>query len=107
MLQRIAYVRGIPAAAAECDSLESTSVLLPVLRDLCMDDDPEVRHAAAAVVGPLGEHAHHASARRHAAGVCWALPRALGAYTRPCVPQLRRYAPGIRRRATSLEMRSN
>ena len=75
MLQRIAYVRGIPAAAAECDSLESTSVLLPVLRDLCMDDDPEVRHAAAAVVGPLGEHARHASARRHAGRyrVRWAL----------------------------------
>lgn len=52
VLQRIAYVRGIPAAA-ECDSQESTSVLLPVLLDLCMDADPEVRHAAAAVVGPL------------------------------------------------------
>lgn len=52
--QRVAYIMSIPAAAAECSLGEAREVLLPLMAQLVFDDHPDIKQAAAEVLGPLG-----------------------------------------------------
>lgn len=55
--QRVAHILSIPAAAAESSLEDARSMLLPLLSQLAFDDHPDVKHATAEVLGPLGEPA--------------------------------------------------
>ena len=55
LLQRIAYISSIPAAAGERgDPGVAAAALVPLLVQLSFEDDPEIKHALAQVIAPLG-----------------------------------------------------
>ena len=62
--QRVAYIQSIPQAAAQCSLEEARVLLLPLLAQLIFDDHPDVKHAAAEVLGPLGAWGRRAGVAR-------------------------------------------
>ncbi|KAK9829291.1 hypothetical protein WJX72_004983 [[Myrmecia] bisecta] len=75
-LQRMAYIQGMAAAAAEAGHAASTQVLLPIIEELIEWDDDEVREAVAAQLAPLASAWRASGGEAARADICSLLEQA-------------------------------
>mmetsp|Transcript_60521 Transcript_60521/g.192103 ORF Transcript_60521/g.192103 Transcript_60521/m.192103 type:complete len:622 (+) Transcript_60521:182-2047(+) len=54
-VQRLCYIKGMAKAAVEAGYEASATVLMPLVRELSQDDDPDARQACAEQLAPLAE----------------------------------------------------